>query len=233
MYEQFFAIPSSACGADGVCMPPFLLGCLEQTTFADAERIGQGRDYFFQTYNLCWMLVYTDLTVQAPMSARAELTVKTRYCGRRGAMLERELTVFAGGSQTAYAVQHWVVVDRTARTMCNPMQIPELSGLRAPRRDTVRPGRLPDTMRCVGTGQVTRQDIDRNGHMNNARYVERAMPYLPESTLRGTYRLHLTYSYELLEGQNYDCLCTDGTEPFALVFRNGEKECFALRLMRS
>ena len=232
-FEKEFVIPPSACDEDGKCRLPFLLRCMEQTAFADVERLGQGQEYLLQTYNVCWMLLSSEMTVFSSMYAGEHLTVHTRYCGLKGAAPEREYSVFSGGRQTAYAVQLWVVVDRTARTLRNPAHIPELNTCRAPCRPTARPAAGCGALKCVGSGEVGAKDIDFNGHMNNVRYVERALPYLPNDLLSGAYRLLLFYRHELLEGQRFDCLISDEATPFQLAFRSAERDCFRMQLLPS
>lgn len=232
IYSITKTIPSNACNAQGICTLPYLLQVLQELALADSERIGQGFDHLVSTYNTAWMILQNDISVLHPIRAGECLTVQTWYRGCKGLTASRDYLFLAGQEEVLHCTQVWAVVERSTRKLYNPQLIPELQ-ITAPDRilPTVRHATHPTAeLKKAAERKVTAQDIDVNGHMNNARYVAHALPYLPEGSIDGAYRLSLSYHSELLEGVTYDCLTGGGEEGFEVAFQVDGKDCFYLQL---
>ena len=108
------------------------------------------------------------------------------------------------GEEVFRAISLWVLMDLDTRAMV----LPRVSGIIV--EGTLRgtelalPGAvIPKTFGLSGTRTVCFTDLDRNGHMNNTRYLDWAYDLLPSSfhrehTLR---EMTVSYSAEAREGQ--------------------------------
>ena len=108
------------------------------------------------------------------------------------------------GEEVFRAISLWVLMDLDTRAMV----LPRASGIIV--EGTLRgtelalPGAvIPKTFGLRGTRTVCFTDLDRNGHMNNTRYLDWAYDLLPSSfhrehTLR---EMTVSYSAEAREGQ--------------------------------
>lgn len=228
LFSKSYPVPESECDENSVCRLPYLLRCMEDAAFADADRIGQGATLLREKYGLCWMIFQSEIEVTALPKAGDRVSVQTACCGVKGASVRRVYDVIFNGKPGIHCIQTWVVVHLSSRSLANPQRVPELmrDGFPAPpqSRSKIRTN-LP--LQFAGTGCVEGTDLDFNGHMNNVRYVERALPYLPHLT--GAYRLQLAYRYELLQGQTYDCLTADAGDTKQIVFRFDGKDCFVMQ----
>lgn len=227
-YRKTYTVPADT---DELDLLPFLLACMEQTAKEDAIRLGQGTDILKARYNAAWMILRTDLQVFAPLRAGLCFDVDTWSRGIRGASVLRDFQIVADGEALARATQLWIVADLTSRRLRNPRSMPEL--------DTPCPDfafsnaashfDIPPANLLRAELKVEPEDIDENGHMNNVRYLFRALPYLPQD-LSAPYRLQLHYSAELLCGQSFRCLTGQEEQACSLVFRREGKEHFLLKV---
>lgn len=233
-FSKIFTAPESECDAQRRCTLPYLLRCMEETSFADAERIGQGIDLLREKYGLGWMLFQSDLTVSNLPSAGEQFAVYTTYLGVRGVSAFRSYDILIGGDTVAHCEQVWVVVSLSTRLLTNPQKIPELmrEGLPEIPRRRHNPIRIDLPLFPVGTKTVLPDDLDFNGHMNNVRYVEHALPILPDNRFSTPCQLRLSYQYELLEGQSYDCLIANKKGATVVVFRANGRNCFVLEISK-
>lgn len=227
-YRKSYTVPFDT---DGFRLLPFLLSCMEQTAKEDAIRLGQGTDVLKDRYNAAWMILRTDLQVLVPISAGLCIEIVTWSRGIHGASVLRDFQIMSHGRELARATQLWVVADLTSRRLRNPRFMPELDtpcplfafSNTASRFD------MPQARSFQAALTVKPEDIDENGHMNNVRYLVRALPYLPQNG-NMPYRLLLQYNAELLCNQTFQCLTGSEDQIFSLVFRKEDKEHFQLKL---
>lgn len=227
-FRKTYTVPSDA---DGLRLLPFLLSCMEQTAKEDAIRLGQGIDVLKDRYNAAWMILRTDLQVLVPISAGLCIEIVTWSRGIHGASVLRDFQIMSHGRELARAMQLWIVADLTSRRLRNPRSMPEL--------DTPCPSfafsntasrfDMPQARSFQAELTVKPEDIDENGHMNNVRYLFRALPYLPQMTAVA-YHLQLQYSAELLCDHTFQCLTGTEEQTFSLVFRKEDKDHFRLKL---
>lgn len=109
------------------------------------------------------------------------------------------------GNECFRSVSLWVIMDLDTRNMI----LPGKNGISIP--GTLRGGELPSPTGCLmlprGSSQVRTvryTDLDRNGHMNNTRYLEWIDDLLPSAFHRGRTVKEFTVCYlsEVLEGQS-------------------------------
>lgn len=228
-YEKDFAVSSAVCDADGICNLPFLLSCMERIAKEDAIRLGQGSNILAERYNAAWMILRTDMQVLLPIRAGMFLHAVTWTRGIKGAAVLRDFLFCFDDNVAVRATQVWIVADLSTRRLRNPRTIPELD-TPCPKQaltNAVLHFHLPEMKHVEAELTVTEADIDENGHMNNARYLCHASPYLPHG-LSSPCHIQIEYSAELLCGQTFQCLTAHADQTFFLVFRTEQKNHFML-----
>lgn len=228
LFSKTYSVPEMECDESGTCTLPYVLRCMEDAAFEDAERIGQGRDCLRDKYGLCWMIYQSTLTVNAMPKAGSEFSVRTSCCGVHGATVLRVYDIFQSAEPILHCEQSWVVVSLSKRCLADPQKVPELMQTAVPKSTRCRQNfhaEIP--LHPASTRCVQKSDLDFNGHMNNVRYAEHALPYLPLQAL--PCRLELAYRYELTEGQTYDILSGTQADIGIVVFRSDGKDCFRMQ----
>lgn len=133
------------------------------------------------------------------------------------------------GQECFRAVSLWVLMDMDKRSMILPGKsgISVVGTLRGMELDSALclPSR---TLRCHRSRTVAFTDLDRNGHMNNTKYLDWISDLLPSDFHRNHQPREMTVCYlsEAREGQTLD-LCWDFLEEGLLqidAYRPGEEK---------
>lgn len=179
-----------------------------------------------QEFGALWMIVRSRIVLQRiPKTLR----IKTWLRQPRYAISNRDFALFDGDEEIGYAVQSWVLVDAASRTLLNMKQIPPLWELPtvSPERTEVLKRLTMPPLPEAETWQITSEELDRNGHLNNARYVRRAEKYAPY----GATSVDIIYDHECFEGELLHLqaengfvqgIKQDGTVSFRAHFYKGE-----------
>lgn len=132
------------------------------------------------------------------------------------------------GKELFRAITLWVIMDRNTRGMI----LPAKSGIMVPgvvRGNELTPPRAlaPKGLTGSSTRQVNYMDLDKNGHMNNTRYLDWVADLLP-SAFFGSHQpkeVVISYNQEALEGQKMDLQwgITDTGELLVDGHREGER----------
>ena len=175
---------------------------LEQATAVHARLQGYDQDTMLARYNAVWMIVRAWLQFSEPPRTELPLTVRTSSRGLRRATTLRDFDLIQDGRCIGEAVQAWVMVDAEARRLLDMSRMPEITGAASPAQcKTVRPRKpaAPQPLTEYPPLLPTRQDVDRNGHVNNAAYLRLALQNLPKpvSVVR---ELEISYSHECFAG---------------------------------
>ncbi len=178
-------------------------------------------------YGALWMIARSRLC----LSRRPDGDVRVRTWLRtpRAAASNRDFALFDGDGEFGNAVQSWVLADAQKRSIINMKTIPCLWTLPTPkpeRADTLRHISLPE-MQTAEMWQITSEELDLNGHLNNVHYIERAEKYAPGNALN----LDVIFDRECFAGETltlqvadgYVCgLKKDGSFSFRAHFYGGE-----------
>ena len=175
-----------------------ILHDMEETAALHTIELGIPRPVMLERYGVVWMIVRSWMQLDAQPDPSAPLTVRTWHRGMTGSMIFRDFDLLQNGERIGQAVQTWVLVDVNTRTMCRMSRFPEL--VNSPRPETVKelrprkltpPGELADGAPVVAGVQ----DVDINGHINNASYVPLVLESLPEP-IRAVRTLEINYHHE-------------------------------------
>ncbi|MDR2358021.1 MAG: hypothetical protein LBD92_08085 [Oscillospiraceae bacterium] len=156
-----------------------LLGMFQETAEPASVELGFGFDVMRGRFNAAWILTRIRVDIMRPAVWRDELVIGTWNRKHSRVTFERDFVArSASGETVAAAVTSWVVLDVDTRAMKTAsdfgFDIPDID---MPRAIDCRPGRIraPIELEPTYTRTVRYSDIDVNGHVNNARYVDFAM----------------------------------------------------------
>lgn len=207
-----------------------LLLMLQQAAAEDANRRGGGQQVLL-SHDCTWVLVKNRVEISRWPEPGEELTLTTWPIKGRFGLYPRMIELYdAAGERIVRTESIWAIMDIHSRSMLPGEERGiELEGVEEGR---VRPQRriaMPEGGR-TGTITPSPAQIDENGHMNNAAYLDAVEPLLPE-TLRGRVLSAITvdYEHEILAGHSAQLRAV--AEENSCFFEGSAdgKVCFRLR----
>lgn len=136
-----------------------------------------------------------------------ELTAVTWQRGTDGVRFVRDTEFLnAAGERALYCISNWFLAHPVTHQICRPRESPLFSllenpGHALPGKGHITLPRPDDSFLPCGTHTVSFSELDCNGHMNNTRYADLLMDFLPESAQRQPISvLTLVYTAEAHQG---------------------------------
>ena len=132
---------------------------------------------------LFWAVIRTHVQVERLPMLGQTVTVKTWPMPTTRTAFPRAVEILdENGAALVRVVSLWVLMDRNTRAMV----LPGKSGVDVPGllcgNELAGPGSiLPAKLGCEKSRQVVFSELDRNGHMNNTRYMDWVNDLLPSS----------------------------------------------------
>ena len=189
-YKKSFSIPGNG------LRPEFIMQCLQKTAEQHAAQMGFSRDTLLSEGNCVWMIARSSYSFSHGLPNRGKLTVETWPSGADAVQSYRSFYFHQDGQIIGEAFQSWLLVDIEKRRILPTKLFPQLAQMKNPDRPGVSRLRhivLPE-LSPVMQVTVCPEDIDINGHMNNARYLSYAM--LP-TRLQTASAVRIDYEREL------------------------------------
>jgi acyl-ACP thioesterase len=126
---------------------------------------------------ITWVLLRFEIRLTGDMPAAGEVvTVKTWPVGVNKIFFRRDFQVSSNGNPFASAVTEWTVFDTVSRkaTSIPRRMVEELTPPKADRAIENLNWKLPPLRDAAESSSfiIRKTDIDRNGHVNNVRYIE-------------------------------------------------------------
>ena len=138
--------------------------------------------------------------VYQPLHAYEEIRAQTWTCPSRGLNFERCFRVLRGEEVVAESYSSWGLMNLDEHRL---VRVEEIEFPVTPEEKIVPPGvplrfRVPPTeeMELVGSRRVVYSDIDYNGHMNNTKYPDMLVDFLPDPASLRVCGLSLSYLHE-------------------------------------
>ncbi len=187
-YEKDIRVTFGECDAFGRMTPGSALRRFQEIATEQCERLGFD-NAFYQRTGTAFLLAKLSLLVLARMPHLGEaVTVHTQAYGMRRAVYHRVTALHAqNGDKLCEADSRWVLVDVEARRILRkPLEEftayfngePDAAGMHP--MEMPKPGELlPLGELCAGYSVC-----DRNGHVNNTRYVDMMCDHLPLEKLK-------------------------------------------------
>ena len=182
------------------------MGALEKAAVAHANDLGVGFDTMLGDYNVLWMIARS--RVHLDRLPRGEVRVRTWLRSPRAAMSIRDYALLDGEEEIGYGLQYWVLADAEKRNIVNMKNIPpiwEAPHVLPERKELLRRLKMPE-LQPVGKWQVSKEELDKNGHLNNVYYVRHGEAYAPEAART----LDISFEHECFCGENISLEAADG-----------------------
>lgn len=184
MYTIERCVRYSDCGADGKLTLANVINYFQDCSTAQSEHLGVGVGYM-KKQRRAWILVAWQICINRIPELHEEVITKTwptsfkTFFGTRNYVLESK-----DGETLVYANSIWTYLDidagRPAKIPQEEIDIygvePEFPMEHAPRKIRVGEGGCEEEK-----FRVYRYHLDTNNHVNNGKYIEMAMEYIPET----------------------------------------------------
>ena len=201
MFTAKRTIRYSECGKDGGLTISGIVNHFQDTSTEHSESLGVGVD-FMKSIHRAWILVSWQICIcRRPENGEA-VEIQTWPTGFKGIYGDRNYVMRdAKGEVLAYANSIWIYLntesgrpDRIASEVAEKYQNePPYEMEYAPRKIVV--SKMEPTRESF---PIRRYHLDTNDHVNNGKYVEMAMEYVPENfTVR---QLRVEYKKAALMG---------------------------------
>ena len=207
IYQQNFHINDAAVDCFGRLKPSMLLFYVQEVSCIHASTLGAGFDALMEK-NLFWAILRTRVQITRLPHSGETIRVETWPMPTSRVAYPRSVVAYDEAGQEIFrAISLWCLMDAKSRAMV----LPGKSGVMV--EGTLRgnelavPGSLAvKGLEHAGSRQVLFSDLDRNGHMNNTRYMEWCSDLLPSGFHHGHTPREFTVCYhaEALEGENLD-----------------------------
>jgi acyl-ACP thioesterase len=216
VFEKKYMVTVGDVDASRCLKPSVLFDFFQSITTEHGEDLGVGLDMMSKN-GQGWILSRFSLLMERRPRFAETLTIRTWPQGFEGLLYARNYDVLDGeGRIAARASSSWLILDIERRRPLRPSSLPVPMPLNAGRVFLEGGARaLPKLGDLVKTAERTARysDIDFNGHVNNARYVQWIQDALPENFITDAARLRIDINYvgEVVSGETV-CVYSSGTE---------------------
>lgn len=179
-----------------------VLRSMEAAARIHTHQLGIDRPHMLEAYGAVWMIARCALHLESAVDTSAPLTVRTWHRGLIRGIVYRDYDLYQNGKWIGEAVQTWVLVDSVRRMLVRMDRLPELRDVPHPEQmKTLRPPKpiLSRPLQEVPPIFAGQDELDENGHINNANYVALVLNTMPEP-IRNISRLELNYHHECFAG---------------------------------
>ena len=207
-----------------------LLRLMQDVAGEDAMRRGAGRQSLVER-GCVWVLVKNRLDIRRFPMPGESFRITTWPMRGRFALYPRVYELYGeAGELLLRAESLWAVMDVEARAMlpCEERGI-TMEGVEDGRLAPARRLSVPEGGEVFAFTPLPEQ-IDENGHMNNAAYLDTAEALLPEAFCGKTpCAVAVDYEHELLPGRTARLRVVPGDKGCSFEGSMEEKVCFRLR----
>ena len=207
IYQQTFHINDAAVDCFGRLKPSMLLFYVQEVSGIHADTLGAGFDALMAK-NLFWAILRTRVQIARLPRSGETIRVETWPMPTSRVAYPRSVVAYdEAGAEVFRAISLWCLMDTQSRSMV----LPGKSGVIV--EGTLRGNELavPGSLAVKGLEntrqrQVLFSDLDRNGHMNNTRYMEWCSDLLPSGfhSCHEPQEFTVCYHAEALEGDGLD-----------------------------
>ena len=207
IYQQNFQINDAAVDCFGRLKPSMLLFYVQEVAGIHATSLGAGFDTL-ALKNLFWAILRTHVQISRLPRSGETIRVETWPMPTSRVAYPRSVVAYdAQDNEIFRAISLWCLMDTSTRNMV----LPGKSGVMV--EGTLRGNELavPGSLAIKGLENICRRtvlfsDLDRNGHMNNTRYLEWIGDLLPSAFHKDHTPREFTVCYhsEAMEGEPLD-----------------------------
>jgi len=178
--------------------PASLFNFFQEVAGNHATDLGVGKETLLRN-NQAWILSRTTALMYRRPGWGETITVRTWPRGTEKLFAIRDYDIIDGfGSTIAQGRSAWLLVDLEKLRPLRPQPLTENLPTNAEMpaiQDGVSALKPHQNLQTAGTRKAAYSDIDYNGHVNNARYIQWIQDMLDESILDGANRFRLDINY--------------------------------------
>ncbi len=202
-------IKREECEPDKIMRISSLMQLFQDAAEEHSDILGFHRNILYKNYGAIWMLGRIWIKLYRPLLEGETLLIRTwpRTVGN-GATVYRDFDLIINDELCGEAVTAWVVTNFATRTILRPSSVKEVTEASVPDRSIMKDkvlGKIksPAEMNILMDREITSQDIDINGHMNNVRYADIISEALKKesSCEHWISEIQINYSAECLCGE--------------------------------
>lgn len=224
-WTEEFRVSSQDCDLNGIVGAGAILRYMQET--AVLQMSGQGPSYnALMESGYSFVLSRIGMSLYAPLYAEDRIRVESWAVASRGMTYNRCYRIVRGENIVAEATAALALIDIQNRKPHRVGEIPTNYSEDVPLElDLPVRFRIPPEaeMKLVGERTVFYADVDRNGHMNNTRYLDMFCSYLPDMHHQRVISALISYAAEAPLGETEKIYCGlyDGTYYLRSVRPNG------------
>ena len=207
IYQQNFLINDAAVDCFGRLKPSMLLFYVQEVAGIHASSLGAGYDAL-ALKNLFWAILRTHVQITRLPRSGETIRVETWPMPTSRVAYPRSVVAYdESGSEVFRAISLWCLMDTASRSMVLPGKSGVLVNGHLRGNELAIPGSLAiKGLENTVSRTVRFSDLDRNGHMNNTRYLEWMGDLLPSSFHKDHTPREFTVCYhsEAMEGEPLD-----------------------------
>ena len=207
IYSQEFTVTDNCIDCFGRLKPSQILYFMQEVAGRHFDNISMDYDTL-AAKDMIWAIIRQKVQVSRVPLRGESIRVETWPMPNTRAAFPRSVVAYdEAGAEVFRSISIWVLMDIHSRTMI----LPGKSGIMVPGtlrgNELAAPNALPARdLRNHRTRPVCFTDLDRNGHMNNTRYLDWIADLIPSELHRNHTVKEITVCYmsEALEGQDLD-----------------------------
>ena len=204
--------------------PTHLLIYMQETSNRHLKSLGCCLDTLRDEKGLAFILSKTRLSINAPLYAYEDITVRTWTCESRGYSFSRFYDIWRGDELIATADTTWALVSLNDHMLCKVDSF-DLSFEHEAPVDIGLPLRFrvpkTETMELIGERKIVYSDLDYNMHMNNTKYADMLCDFLPYEDVSRIKGISMSYLHEASFGD------------YIKVYRQRDNEKYSFRTVNS
>lgn len=202
-----------------------IINYLQDCSTFQSEELGVGVEHL-KAQNKAWVMLAHKIQIVRELQLGEEIVVGTCPTDFGKVMATRQFFIKdKTGEFVVKAESIWGLIDIQERI---PIRITEEDCSKYVKEtafDSIKPSRkirFTGQGEIVGDVKVHRNDIDTNGHVNNANYLRMISDYLPKDEYYN--QIEIVYNKEALEGEKIICTkyCKEEGIGMSLKDENGE-----------
>ena len=202
IYTKIMQIPNIATDRFGRMKTSWLLACLQEVAGEHSELLGASNGEY-NGRNLFWAVTRHKVEITRLPEAKENITLQTWPCPTTRVAYPRATVAYdKQGNELFRAMSLWVLMDADSRAMILPGKSGVLvEGALRGNELSVPRAILPAVLQKQQTRTVRYTQLDRNGHMNNTRYLDLLCDHIPDFRSRMVTSIGIKFKAEAPLGE--------------------------------
>ena len=229
MYSFKSRVRYSETGEDGILSLSSAVHYMQDCSTFQSEELGVGVEAMKQM-GRAWFLSAWQIEIRRRPKLMEEITIGTRASGFKAMYGYRNFVIKdPAGDDLVRAASTWVYMNvETGRPERVTEEVVAVYGKEPPlsMEEVGRKIRIPEELTEYPAFSVRRSQIDTNGHVNNAKYVEMAEEWLPEPN--GIRKLRVAYRHAAKYGDRIVPAAYHGADRHMVVLEGTKGQVYAV-----